>query len=76
MKTADLNAAIAAGQFKVTRLPSVAPRRRDLVMTRVGGSAASYAMPSYKSVRDASRSTRDTVEMGKSGTRQSKRRIG
>ena len=75
MNTADLNAAIAAGQFKVTRLPSVAPKRHQLVMTRVGGSSASYALPSYKSVRDSSRSTRDTVEMGKRATRSANRRL-
>ena len=73
MKTADLNAAIAAGQFKVTRLPSVAPKRHQLIMTRVAA-GKSFALPSYDSVRSSGRVARDTVEMGKRGTHDQKRR--
>jgi hypothetical protein len=37
MTAAELNAAIAAGKFKVTRLPAKAPRKADLVMTQTKG---------------------------------------
>jgi hypothetical protein len=39
MTTEQLNAAIAAGEFKIKRLAPKRPRRADLIMTRIGGSS-------------------------------------
>jgi len=74
MKTSDLNAAIASGQFKVTRLPSVAPRRRDLILTRVAA-GKSFAQPTYRSLRESARAVRGSEQMGKSATRSASRRV-
>jgi len=41
--TADqLNAAIAAGQFKVTRLKTQKPRKGEATMSRVGGAKTAW----------------------------------
>ena len=52
MTTAEINAAIAAGTMTVTRLPAAQPRRRDLVMSRVGGSRSAL----HGSLPDGSKS--------------------
>ena len=41
MTAAELTAKIEAGEFTVTRIKAVKPRRADLVMTRVMGSSGS-----------------------------------
>ena len=42
MTTAELNAAIAAGDFTVTVLPARKPRKADLIMSRVGGAKSRF----------------------------------
>ena len=42
MTTAELNAAIAAGKFKVTRLPVRGPRKGEATANRVGGSGTAW----------------------------------
>lgn len=42
MTTAELNSAIAAGDFTVTVLPARKPRKADLVMSRVGGAKSRF----------------------------------
>jgi hypothetical protein len=42
MTLTELNAAIAAGQFKITRLPVRGPRKGEATMSRVGGSGTAW----------------------------------
>jgi len=42
LTTAELNAAIAAGKFKVTRLPVRGPRKGEATMSQVGGSKTAW----------------------------------
>ena len=42
MTATELNAAIAAGKFKVTRLPVRRPRKGEATMSRVGGAKTAW----------------------------------
>lgn len=42
MTATELNAAIAAGQFKITRLPVRGPRKGEATMSQVGGSKTAW----------------------------------
>jgi hypothetical protein len=42
MTTAELTAAINAGEFTVTVLPARKPRKADLIMSRVGGAKSRF----------------------------------
>jgi hypothetical protein len=70
MTSAELTAAIAAGEFKITRLPARRPNPRHLVMTRVGGSRSTVAgiLPEATLIHG-------TEAWGKRGTKQSRRRL-
>jgi len=70
MTSTELNAAIAAGTMTITRLPAVAPRRRDLVMTRVGGSRSAVAGESPRAAHAVG-----TENYGKRGIKDQRRRF-
>jgi hypothetical protein len=42
MTAAELNAAIASGAMRLTRLPRRGPRKGEATMTRVGGSGTAW----------------------------------
>jgi len=71
MDLKTLEQGIADGTYTVTRLAPAKPRRRDLVMTRVAA-GKSFALPSYKSVRDSSRTARGAQGQGLQGKRSTK----
>jgi|TARA_R100000030_G_scaffold7104_3_gene4902 hypothetical protein len=47
MTSTELNAAIAEGKFKVTRLPVRGPRKGEATMSQVGGAKTAWR-PSVK----------------------------